>query len=170
MLHLTKHDAKKAITRYEGLKNRIAGMREDAARITKHVVRTAEIGGTAFLLGLAQGRTDGIEVVGVPLELLLGGAGTLFSLIEGGQGYAHHIAAVADGALAAYLTTLGRGVGVTLRQKALAASGGAQQAGAQGQVGTGTAGAMGAGGGASAVTKGVTLTADEIAELARGGA
>jgi hypothetical protein len=152
----TKADAKKAITNYQALKNRVAGMREDARKVTKHLVRTAEVGGTAFAIGLVQGRTDGVEVLGVPVELLVGGGFTLFSLFNGAGEYSDHLAAVGDGALAAYATTLGRGVGVTMRQKALGAGGGTQSLPA------GSAGAVGAG----VTTKGVTLTPEEVAELA----
>ena len=149
-MSITKAHAKTAINKYEGLKRRIAGMREDARKTTKHLVRTAEIGGTAFLVGLTQGRTDGIEVLGAPVELVAGGALTLIALVESGEDYASHLGAVGDGAIAAYLTTLGRGVGVTMRQKALAAGA--------------AAGSLPAGN-AAATTKGVRLTADEVENL-----
>lgn len=160
MLSITKAHAKEAINRYESLKRRVAGMREDATRVTKHVVRTAEVGGTAFAIGLVQGRTDGVEVFGMPLELLLGGGFTMFSLLGGAGEYSDHLAAVGDGAIAAYATTLGRGVGVTMRQKALAPQADQKSVPAQGNQG-----AMGAGA-AGVATKGVSLTPEEVAELA----
>lgn len=159
MLSVTKAHAKEAINRYESLKRRVAGMREEATKVTKHVVRTAEVGGTAFAIGLVQGRTDGVEVFGLPLELLVGGGFTVFSLLGGAGEYSDHLAAVGDGAIAAYATTLGRGVGVTMRQKALA--GGGNQSPPPLAAG-GSAGAVGAG----VTTKGVTLTPEEVAELA----
>lgn len=159
MLQITKADAKRAVTRYEALKNRVAGMREDAKRVTKHVVRTAEVGLTAFGLGVMQGRTDGVEILGMPMELVVGGGFTVFSLLGGAGEYSDHLAAVGDGAIAAYATTLGRGVGITMRQKALAAGGAAQ-----GQMGTGSAGTMGPGS-SGVTTKGVTLTPEEVEEL-----
>jgi hypothetical protein len=155
MLTITKHHAKAAIERYEGLKRRVAGMKEEATKVTKHVVRTAEVGGTAFAIGLVQGRSDGIEVFGLPLELILGGGFTVFSLLGGAGEMSDHLAAVGDGAIAAYATTLGRGVGVTMRQKAM---GGSTQ-----PLGSGSAGAMGAG---STVSKGTRLTPEEVAEFA----
>jgi hypothetical protein len=160
MLSITKHHAKQAIDRYESLKRRVAGMREEATKVTKHVIRTAEVGGTAFAIGLVQGRTDGIEVFGLPLELLLGGGFTVFSLLGGAGEMSDHLAAVGDGAIAAYATTLGRGVGVTMRQKAL---GGASQQSALPS--GGAAGAVGAGSGTT-VSKGVRLTPEEVAEMA----
>ena len=158
MLHITKQHAKEVVHRYEGLKRRVAGMRQEAERITRQVVRTAEVGGTAFAVGLMQGRTDGIEIVGVPLELAVGGAATVVSLVGRGD-YTEHLAAVGDGALAAYATTLGRGVGVTMRQKALmgvsAPQGQAFPASPQG-------GSLEGG----ATVKGASLTPEEIAEVA----
>jgi hypothetical protein len=162
MLSITKAHAKAAIDRYEGLKRRVAGMREEAHKVTKHVIRTAEVGGTAFAIGLVQGRSDGIEVFGLPLELLMGGGLTIFSLMGGAGEMSDHLAAIGDGAIAAYATTLGRGVGVTMRQKALGASGGGSS-----QLGAGnTAGAVGAGTSAGVTTKGVRLTPEEVAEMA----
>lgn len=161
MLSITKAHAKQAIDRYESLKRRVAGMREEATKVTKHVIRTAEVGGTAFAIGLVQGRTDGIEVFGLPLELLLGGGFTVFSLLGGAGEMSDHLAAVGDGAIAAYATTLGRGVGVTMRQKALGGAAAGQQSLGAG----GAAGAVGAGSGTT-VSKGVRLTPEEVAEMA----
>jgi len=146
---ITKHQAVQAVNKYESLKRRVAGMREHANRATQQAVRTAEVGGTAFLLGLVQGRTDGIEILGVPLEAAVAATALRFSLLGGAGDSSHHIAAVGDGATAAYLNTLGRGVGVTMRQKAL---------------GTGGGGAATT----SVVTKGTTLTPEEVAALSNG--
>lgn len=110
-VQITKADAKRAMDRVASMKQRAAKMaREMESRVEK-VVRTFEVGGTAFAAGLMQGKTGGVEVLGVPLEL---GGGLLLELF-GHMGLAgkasDHLINVGDGALAAYATTLGRGVG-----------------------------------------------------------
>jgi hypothetical protein len=153
MLQITKAHAKQAVERYENLKRRIAGMRNDAEKATKQLVRTAEVGGTAFAVGLIQGRTDGVEVFGLPFELLVGGGATVFSLMGGAGDHSHHLAAIGDGAIAAYATTLGRGVGVTMRQKALGGATSPESLPSGSSSGSVTA-------------KGVRLTPEEVAEMA----
>lgn len=145
-MHITQQHAKHAMERYESLKRRIAGMRDDAERTTKTVIRTAEVGGAAFGIGLIQGRTGGIEVFGVPLELGLGAGLGLFGLFGGAGSYSEHLTNLGDGCIAAYATTLGRGVGTTMRSKSL---------------GAGTTGTLPA-----AKTSGERLTPQEVAEMA----
>jgi len=109
-------------------------------------------GGTAFAFGVAQGRYGGLEVAGVPADLgaalVLHGLG--FAGVGGKQNdYLH---AAANGALACYLSTLGRGVGVDWRARSLTG---------------GSSGSLPAGG---AVASGATISDEELARMARGGA
>src|SRR5574343_891916 len=77
------------------------------------LVRTAEVGSAAFALGAMQGRFGSVSVVGVPAEL--GAAIGLHALGAFGVGgeAAKHLHSFGDGALASYLSTLGRGVGLS---------------------------------------------------------
>lgn len=143
-LHITQGHAKQALEKYDNLKRRIAGMKENAEKTTKTVIRTVEVGGAAFGIGLVQGRTGGVEVFGVPLELGLGIGLNVFGLFGGAGAYSDHLHNVGDGCIAAYAATLGRGVGTTMRTKAL---------------GGGSAGSL-------AASKGERLTAQEVAEMA----
>lgn len=149
-INVTQTHAKHLMERLEGMKAKVANMREKAEETTKKVVRTAEVGGAAFGMGLVQGRTGGVEVFGVPMELGLGLGLNIFALLGGAGEYSEHLNNVGDGCLAAYATTLGRGVGTTMRNKAL---GGAVAAPAanlpSGQ----------------AKTSGVRLSPEEVAEL-----
>lgn len=88
----------------------IAAKAEDAIMT---VVQSVEIGGAAFGFGLVQGRFQGVEVLGVPLDL---GAGvvlhTLGFFVSGKA--SPHVHNIADGALASYFTSLGQGVGAKM--------------------------------------------------------
>ena len=82
------------------------------------IVRSSEVGASAFGLGMVQGRYGQVEVVGVPMELLLAiglhGAGMLGL----GGDLSGHLHSFGDGALATYGANLGRSVGSGMREKA----------------------------------------------------
>lgn len=110
-MKLTKADAARAHERLNSLRNRIARVKADAEATTEKVVRTIEVGGTAFAMGVMQGRTGGLEIFGVPAELLIGIGGCVGGYFDAAGKASDHLLNVGDGALAAYLATLGRGVG-----------------------------------------------------------
>lgn len=143
----TMKDARNALTKLDHLKKKYAEMKVHGHRVTQHVIRTAEVSGTAFLAGMVQGRTGGIELFGFPVELLAGLGLTAFSLVGGAGDLSHHLAAVGDGALAAYSTTLGRGMGAASKAALAPAPAPAPTA---------------------AVTKGSHLTPEEVAAIAEG--
>jgi hypothetical protein len=147
-MHITQNHAKQALTKYEALKKRIAGLKEKSEHTVQQVVRTAEVGGAAFAMGLVQGRTGGVEIFGVPLELGLGLGLNVFGLLGGAGEHSDHLLNVGNGCLASYATTLGRGIGTTMAAKA-----------------GGTPAAQVTDGGA-AKTSGTRLTDREIAEMA----
>jgi hypothetical protein len=145
---VSKHEAKHAIKRLEGLKRRVANIREKAEASAGKMIRTAETGGAAFAAGVIQGRTGGIEIVGVPFELLAGSALNVLGYFGGAGKHSDHLNNIGDGFLAAYLTTLGRGVGAQMLAKTSQAP--QVDTKAQPQI----------------VNKGTRLTADEIAMAA----
>jgi len=116
-LQLTKAHAKQAFEKYEHLKRRVSNMRQKAEETTKKVVRTAEVGAAAFGMGLLQGRTQGVEILGVPLELGAGLVLNVLGMMDAAGGHSEHLTNLGDGCVAAYAATLGRGVGVTMREK-----------------------------------------------------
>lgn len=118
---ISKKDAQHAVARLETIKKRIANIREQAEQTTERLVTTAEVGGAAFAMGVIQGKTGGVEVFGVPLELGLGLGLNAFALLGGAGKHSGHLNNVGNGCLAAYATTLGRGVGATWKGKALGA-------------------------------------------------
>lgn len=152
-MKITKADASRAMDRLASVKNRIAKVQREAEERVEQVVRTFEVAGTAFGIGVMQGRTGGIEVVGIPLEL---GGGLLLEVLghlDFAGKMSGHLINVGDGALAAYATTLGRGVGQEWSDKA-AHHGGSKQ------VKTGSSGTLPSGG----------LSPEEIAMAAAAGA
>lgn len=158
MVHLTKHNAGAFMTRahskYQGLKQSLkeARIAEHGARVTNQLVRSVEVSGAAFMVGLLQGRTGGLAVAGVPAELLIGAALSGAALLGLAGDASHHLACFGDGALAAYAVTAGRGVGVSMRAKSMGGTP-AVAAGAVTSLGAGSEG----------------LSVEEIAALARSG-
>lgn len=104
----------------ESLMRRASSVKSRAEGAVNNVVRTAEVGAAAFAMGAINGRYGGVEVAGVPADL--GGAVALHALgFLGVAGKSSaHLHALGDGLLASYATTLGKGVGVGMREKALA--------------------------------------------------
>ncbi len=108
-LSLTK--ARDAVQR---MKASSARARKKAGETMETVVRTAEVSGTAFGLGILQARSgdpEGIKVAGVNLNLGIGLGAHLFGLLGVGRGMESHLKAVGDGALGVYAFTAGLGVG-----------------------------------------------------------
>lgn len=105
--------------RAEALMKRANGVKAKTEGIVNTVVHTAEVGVAAFAMGAVNGRYGGLEVAGVPVDL----AGALALHAIGFTGAAGksggHVHALADGLLASYASTLGKGVGVNWREKAL---------------------------------------------------
>lgn len=116
-IQITKADGKRAMERLASVQNRIAKVKREAEERVEQVVRTFEVAGTAFGVGVLQGRTGGVEVVGIPLELGAGLALEVLGHLDFAGKMSHHLINVGDGALAAYATTLGRGVGQEWGQK-----------------------------------------------------
>ena len=145
---ITRQDIKKAGERISSLQERVKKIKKEGEKITERVVRTAEVSGTAFAFGVIQGKTGGVEVVGMPIDLLAGIGLSALGYLGAGGNMSDHLVNAGDGALASYATTMGRGVGATWALKATA----------------GEAAAKLKGGGAKAV-KGNDLTPEEIAML-----
>lgn len=104
-------------------------VREKGESIVGQGIRSVEIGGSAFLFGYLQGRygsEGGVTIAKVPIELATAivGHGAGFLGIAGKHSY--HLHNVADGALATYAATLGRGIGKAAAKKSGGMSGDAE--------------------------------------------
>ncbi len=122
-LQISKADAKAAVSRLQTIQKRIANIREKAEETTERLLCTVETSGAAFAMGVVQGKTGGVEIFGVPLELGLGVGLNAFALLGGAGKHSSHLSNVGNGCLASYATTLGRGVGATWRDKSAGALG-----------------------------------------------
>ena len=124
---------------------------EKADVAVEKVVHATVTGGSAFMFGVIQGRYGQVEFVGVPADLgaavLLHAAGFMG---VGGKA-SEYLHAAGNGALACYLTTLGRGVGVDWKARALSGGGAAAP-------------------GLPAAASGSPLSDRELEQLARGNA
>jgi hypothetical protein len=104
-------------SKYTNAKNAIKRAREDANETVMTVVRSAEVSGMAFALGVINGRWGRPELLGIPVDLGLGLAGhTLGFVLDDEAGT--HLHNLGDGALASYLTSLGVGIGTKMAQEA----------------------------------------------------
>lgn len=125
--NITKAHLSRLAHRAEGLQKRMARFKEHAQKTTEKVVRTVEVGAMALGMGIVQGRAGSVEVMGVPVELGTGVALNLLGYFGAAGKYSDHLNNFGDGALASYLTTVGKGVGASMKAKqAGALPGGAQ--------------------------------------------
>lgn len=117
-LQISKASLVKAHDRAQSLQKRLANVRKQAEHTVEKVLRTAETGGMAFGLGFANGRYGSTEIMGMPIELLLGAGLNIAGYLGIAGKHSDHLNALGDGALAAYGTILGVQVGSELRTKA----------------------------------------------------
>lgn len=146
---LTKTEMKTAGQRLHSLKRRIEGIKQHTEKTVEKVIRTAEVGGTAFAVGVLNGKTGGVEIMGVPLELGAGIALNVLSYMGAAGKMSDHVGNIGDGALASFATMEGVKIGLQWAQK----SGGQQLPG-------------GAAPGLPAPAAGVGLTPAEVAHAA----
>lgn len=154
-MQISKAQAQAALSRFEAMKSRLANVQKQAEKATEKFVATMETTGAAFICGLVQGRTGGgVELAGVPGELIAGGLLSVGSYLGVAGKHSDHLANLGNGCLAAYATTMGRGVGATWAEKA--AKGEPEQVEAQGS--------------RRRMVRGAALSPQEMADAAAGAA
>ncbi|MDX2086370.1 MAG: hypothetical protein SFX73_00915 [Kofleriaceae bacterium] len=166
-LKVTREQLEQMNRQLENAKARAASLRESGEKAVERVVRTGEVLGTAGMFAVLNGRTGGVQLLGVPLDLASGIAMHAFGLLGGAGRHAEHVHNMGDGALASFAVTLGQEVGSRMRREALAARSG---------VGTFPAQQGGGGGGGAAsgaLPTGMVDAADRamanaLAHMARG--
>lgn len=102
--------------KFTSLKASAKRVREEAQETVMTVVRSVEVGGTAFGLGIVNGRFQRPELLGVPADLLvaIGAHGLGFAMDKNVAPHCHNIG---DGALCSYLSTMGIGIGTKMFQE-----------------------------------------------------
>lgn len=106
-------------SKFQNLAKRADGFRKKGEETVEHLVSAAEVSAAAFTFGALQGKYGAMEVLGVPADL---GAAVMLHLagFVGIAGKASgHLHSFADGALASFFFTMGRGTGVNWKQKSL---------------------------------------------------
>jgi hypothetical protein len=116
---ISKASVSRLAQRAEGLQKRMMRFKAHAEKTTEKVVRTVEVGAMALGMGIVQGRSGSVEIVGVPLELGIGAGLNLLGYFGIAGKHSDHLNNLGDGALAAYLTTVGKGVGTAMKLKSL---------------------------------------------------
>lgn len=116
-LKLTRKD----LTGWKGkalrAQNRMKSISAKADKTVGIVVHTAEVSSAAFVAGVVQGRTGGVEVLGVPMDLGLAAGLHVLGFAGVGGKMSGHLHGFGDGFLAAFLATTGRGVGQAMKVK-----------------------------------------------------
>ncbi len=115
---ITGRDIVKMKQRYEGLMKRADGVRHKGESTVEHLVSSAEVSGSAFALGVVQGKYGPVSVVGVPLDLTVAAGLHLAGFLGLAGKSSSHLHAFGDGALASFFFTLGRGTGAKWKASA----------------------------------------------------
>jgi len=95
---------------------RAKSIRDQTDAVVGHVVQTLEVGAMAFGMGMVNGRWQGAELVGLPVDLMTGLALHAMGLFSESEENALHLHNFGDGATASFFTTLGVGVGKRWRE------------------------------------------------------
>jgi hypothetical protein len=117
MTKIGAHSIQHLRSKYAGLAKRADGIKKKGEETVGHLVSAAEVSATAFAFGALQGRQGPIEVVGIPVDLGTGALLHLAGFFGLAGGASEHLHSFADGALASYFFTLGRGVGINMKSK-----------------------------------------------------
>ncbi len=112
-MKLTRADIVQGARRAESLKARMANLRKKTEKVTERAVHSLECGASAFGFGVLHGRTggDGVQVVGIPVELIAGVGLHAAGFLGLGGKASTHLHGFADGALASYATRMGFAIG-----------------------------------------------------------
>lgn len=105
--------------KFQGLAKRTDGLKKKGEQTVEKLVASAEVSASAFAFGAVQGRYGQVDLLGVPADL----AAALALHLAGFTGMAgkssEHLHNFADGALASFFFTMGKGTGVNWKAKGL---------------------------------------------------
>lgn len=101
----------------DSAKGRVARVKAEAEEAVEVVVAAAEVSGTAFGLGMINGRYGSPEVVGIPVDAGVGIAAHVLAFCDIAPDHLHN---VGNGGLGSYFSALGVGVGQKMAREAAA--------------------------------------------------
>ena len=116
----------KARKKIDSLQKSTRNARKKAGEVVETVVEAGETVGTAFAFGLFEGQLKdpkSFEIFTVPIPLATGLVSHAFALMGVGKGMERHMRAIGNGALAAHLNGVGRGLGKEMKTKRAQISG-----------------------------------------------
>lgn len=111
---ISERKYQEAVKRYESARKRIKNVKAEAEGAVMQVVQTLEVSGGAFTVGMVDGYFNGVEFLGIPLGLVVGGGAHVLGACDVAPEHLHNIG---DGSLGAYFTSLGLGLGEDMRRK-----------------------------------------------------
>lgn len=120
-LQLSKNDVHALVKKAESLQNRVQKVKDKADNLVEQGVNAGVTVGVAFGFGVMQTRLGGVEVLGVPAELLAGAGAHILAFMGVGGKQSSLLHSAGNGALAAWAVTMGRGVGDHMNKKTGAA-------------------------------------------------
>lgn len=141
-MKMSRADVNRIAGRAEAMRARMTNLRKKAEKVTERAVHTVEVGAGAFAFGVLQGRSqdpEGVRLFGVPIDLLSGITLHAAGFLGLGGKMSSHLHGFGDGALASYLTTMGRGVGRTWAAKSGSGTGVLENQHTMGAIGRGAA-------------------------------
>lgn len=99
----------------DSARRRVATVKAEADDAVETVVAAATVSGTAFGLGVVNGRWGSPEVIGVPVDAGVGIAAHVLAFMDIAPVYLHN---VGNGGLGSYFSALGVGVGQKMAREA----------------------------------------------------
>lgn len=92
-------------------KDKVKRYKEEAQKAINGVVNVVEVNGTAFGMGVVNGRFGNPQLLGVPVDLGAGVAMQIASLFDVAP---EHLRAIGNGLTATYFSALGTGIGAKM--------------------------------------------------------
>lgn len=118
-MKLTSAQINQGIRRAESLRSRMANLKKKTEKVTERAVHTLEAGASAFGFGVLHGRSadpDGVQLVGIPVELVAGVGLHAAGFLGLGGKMSSHLHGFADGAIASYATRMGYTLGTKWKE------------------------------------------------------
>lgn len=121
-MRISENQLKTWQNKYNTALQRVRSVKEKANEVTESLVTSMVAGGSAFAIGVADGKTGGMDLKGIPVPLLLGGLAHTAAFMGVGGKSSHLLHAVGDGALCAFGYAQGRSVGIDWSKRSPAKS------------------------------------------------
>jgi hypothetical protein len=116
MANITEEHLHHMARRHHATMKKLDGIREKIAGISGHAFNTIETGAGAWLGGAFEGKTAGMALGPLPINLLAGGVLLFAGYTNLAKGYSEHLSNLGNGLLASYTAALGYAFGKRWRE------------------------------------------------------